>query len=385
MLINLVNKKILLIGGGEVAYQKAKSLIKQKENFKVISKEFIFELKELLRENKIEFVKKEIQKEDLKGFDVIIDATGNEKVKKFLLENKDFLLNVVDEPKFCDFYFGSVARKGEISVLVSSSAKAPRLTQVIRDRIERILEDSQLNRKCSYEEFKKDTSKVFLIGCGPGAVDLLTIRAYNSIRTLEVALYDHLINPEILKLLPKSCEKIYVGKQKGKHSFKQEEINKLILKYAKEGKIVGRLKSGHPFVFARGAEEFEFLTQNGINVEVIEGISSAFCAPSVANIPLTKRDEKKSFMVVSAHLKGNKINLDWVEYLKDESIRVVVLMGLSRVFHIQKRAFELNIDENKKVAIISNASLPNQEVIYTTLKDLVIEAKKAKKPAVLVF
>jgi len=375
MLINLKIKKALIIGAGEVAKQKADVLNRCGVKFEVIAKEKI--------DNFPYNVKlKEFGIDDTKGFDVVIDATGNEEVTKTLLKNKNFLLNVVDKPEYCDFYFGSIAKKGDLEVCVSSNGKSPRLTQVIRDRIEKILpEDFKIDRKKSYETIKKETSKVFLIGCG-SEVDLLTIRAYNTLKTLDIALYDHLINPEILEVLPEGCEKIYVGKTKGKHSKKQEEINELIIQYAKSGKIVGRLKAGHPFIYGRGAEEVEAITKEGINVEVVEGLSSAISAPTIAGIPLTIRGKKDSVLIVSAHLKGKRINLDWIDELKKENLRIVVLMGLSRAKHIQKKALKIGIDPNKEVALIN--TLKNQ-IIKTTLENLEEKAKEIEKPTVIIF
>jgi len=376
MLVNLKIKRALIIGAGKVAKQKADVLSKCGVEFEVVAKE--------VGENFDYPVKiKEFEIEDTKGFDVVIDATGNKDVTNELLKNKYFLLNVVDKPEFCDFYFGSIAKKEDIEVCVSSNGKMPRLTQVVRDRIEKILPGSfEIDRKKTYEEVKKDTGKVFLIGCGPGALDLLTIRAYNTLKVLDVALYDHLVNPEILELLPESCEKIYVGKEKGKHSKKQEEINKILISKVKEGKIVGRLKGGHPFVFGRGYEEFLALSSEGIEVEVVEGLSSAISAPTEGLIPLTLRGQKDSFIVVSAHLRGARINLNWVDLLFRENIRVVVLMGLSRRSEIRQKALEIGISPDREVYIISNAT-KNQEIIKTTLQNL--DKVKAKKPAVIVF
>lgn len=376
MLINLKIKKALLIGAGKVAKQKADVLNKCKINFEVISKE-------VCKDFGYSVTLKEFEINDTENFDVVIDATGDDKVSATLLENKNFLLNVVDKPELCDFYFGSVAKKGDLEVCVSSNGKMPRLTQVIRDRVEKILpKNIEFDRKKSYEETKKSTSKVFLIGCGAGAVDLLTIRAYNTLKTLDVVLYDHLMNPEILEILDENCEKIYVGKKKGKHSKKQEEINKLLIQKANEGKIVGRLKGGHPFVFGRGYEEVLDLNKEGIEVEIIEGLSSALSAPTESLIPLTLRGEKDSFIVVSAHLKGNKINLNWIDLLLRENIRIVVLMGASRRKEIKEKALEIGISSEREVFIISNATL-NQELIKTPLKNL--DKVKVKKPAVILF
>jgi len=369
-------KKALIIGAGKVAKGKAEVLDSLGVEFEVVAKDVSEEFNYPVRV-------KEFEIGDTKSFDVVIDASGDEEVTEKLLKHKNFLLNVVDKPEFCDFYFGSIAKKDNLVVMVSSNGKSPRLTQVIRDRVERILPKSfEIDRAKSYEEIKKQTSKVFLIGCGPGALDLLTIRAYNTLKTLDVALYDHLVNPEILNLLPEDCEKIFVGKEKGKHSKKQSEINELLIKKAKEGKIVGRLKGGHPFVFGRGYEEYESVLKEGVEVEVIEGLTSAISAPSEALIPVTKREEKDSFIVVSAHLKGDRVNLNWIDLLLRDNIRVVVLMGISKRSEIKQKALEIGVSPERDVYIISNASIKN-EFFKTTLKNL--DKVEAKKPGVIVI
>jgi uroporphyrin-III C-methyltransferase/precorrin-2 dehydrogenase/sirohydrochlorin ferrochelatase len=373
--ILLKPKKVLIIGAGKVAKWKADVLDSLGVEFEVVAKEGSDGFNYPVRV-------KEFEIEDTKGFDVVIDASGNDEVTNMLLKNKNFLLNVVDKPEFCDFYFGSIAKNDNLIVMVSSKGKAPRLTQVVRDRIERILPNKEVNRKESYKEINKKTGKVFLIGCGPGAVDLLTIRAYNTLKVLDVALYDHLVNPEILELLPQGCERVYVGKEKGKHSKKQHEINELIIKYAKEGKIVGRLKGGHPFVFGRGYEEFESIVKEGFEVEVVEGLTSAISAPTEALIPITQRGKKDSFIVVSAHLRGARVNLNWVDLLLRENIRVIVLMGISRRADIKREALNIGVDENREVTIISNATY-KKEIIKTTLKEL--DKVKAKRPGVIVL
>jgi len=227
--------------------------------------------------------------------------------------------------------------------------------------------------------------KVYLIGCGTGDPELLTVKALKTFNKLDIALIDHLISEEIIELLPKRTKILYVGKQQGKLSIKQEEINKLIYEFAKEGLIVGRLKSGDPYVFGRGGEEGLFLVERGVEVEVIPGISSAISAPLYAGIPVVMRGYATSFSVVSAHLAGNKFNKDWIPLLKLKNHTVVVLMGLSRVKDILEEAKKEKIDLNTPVAIISNASRKNQKVITGKLKNLVKISKNAEKPAVIVF
>ena len=227
--------------------------------------------------------------------------------------------------------------------------------------------------------------KVYLIGCGTGDPELLTIKAYKAIKSLDVALIDHLISDEIVKLIPEKTKIIYVGKQKGKLSIKQEDINKLMLEFASKGLVVGRLKSGDPYIFGRGAEEASFLMSQGIEVEVIPGISSATGGLLVAGLTPTARGYATNFSVVSAHLAGNRFNKDWIPLLKMENHTTVVLMGLSRAKQIKEEALKIGVSEDLPVAIISNASRKNQKVITTNLKDLDEKAKLAEKPAILVF
>jgi len=229
------------------------------------------------------------------------------------------------------------------------------------------------------------SSKVYLVGCGLGDVELLTLKAYRVIQSVDVVLYDHLITEEILDLIPANTKKIYVGKQKGKHSLKQDEINELTLKETKESKKVARLKSGDPYIFGRASEEAIFLTQNGVEVEVIFGISSAFAGSSSVGIPPTARGYATNFSVVSAHLANNRINVDWIPLLNMKNHTTIVLMGLSFAKEIKEFALKLKIDESIKVAIVSNASRKNQSLITTTLKNLDIDAKRAERPAILVF
>ena len=227
--------------------------------------------------------------------------------------------------------------------------------------------------------------KVYLIGCGTGDPELLTIKAIKAFEKLDVALIDHLISDEIIELLPEKTKLLYVGKQKGKLSVKQEDINNLLYEFAKEGLTVGRLKSGDPYIFGRGGEEALFLIEKGIDVEVIPGVSSATVAPELCGIPVVMRGFATSFSVVSAHLAGNKFNKDWIDLLKKENHTVVVLMGLSRVKDILKEAKKQNINLDKPVAIISNASRRNQKVLIGKLKNIEELAENAEKPAVIVF
>jgi len=232
---------------------------------------------------------------------------------------------------------------------------------------------------------KNSFGHVYLIGCGIGDVELLTLKAYKLIQEVDVLFVDHLISEEIINIIPKNTEQIYVGKSKNNHSMKQEEINKLLLKYSKKGLSIGRLKSGDPYIFGRGAEEAMFLLEHGIGVDVIPGISSSIAAPLSAGIAPTARNYSASLSIVTAHLKENIINLDWIEILKMKNHTTIVLMAVSRANEIVEKALEIGVKKDLPAAIISNASRENQKVFTTTLNGLSALAKDAPRPALIVF
>ncbi|UPT76903.1 uroporphyrinogen-III C-methyltransferase [Sulfurovum sp. XGS-02] len=397
--ILLKEQHILLIGGGNVALQKAEVLAENHISFSVISKEVHPKIKILCAEIQI----KKFKTKDIQNELIVIDATGNEKVTKKLLKYKQkhpLLLNVVDQPKVCDFYFMALTKNAPLQIAVSSSGASPTVAKYFRDKcqafmpedMETFLESLQAQRNKgiieidkTLEKIEQMTAKAYLVGCGLGDPELLTIKAYNIIKEVDVVLYDHLISDEIMNIVPEHTKKVFVGKEKGFHTKPQEEINKLIRKYIKKGYSVARLKSGDPFIFGRGAEELLYLSQKGINTEVIPGISSAVSGPLMGNIPVTARDYSNAFTVVTAHLKGNSINLDWIPMLKNRDHTVIVLMGLTRIKEIVQQAKSLNIEIDTPCAIVSNASRKNQTVLTTTLENLEEVSLGASRPSILVF
>lgn len=397
--ILLRNPRILLIGGGPVAFQKASVLQDNEIDFEIISKDYTDKFDVITTQKSIN----EFSVKDIKDFKIIIDATGDESVKNLLLKEKskyNFLLNVVDVPEDCDFYFSSLLKYGKLKVAISSDGSSPTATQVLRDEIKKIVPntlesfcDNQADeRKKGFIDRQKAKltckalfTQVYLIGCGLGDADLLTIKAFKTIQKADVVLYDHLITQEILELVPVTTKRVFVGKEKGNHNKTQDEINNLILKYTKKGLVVARLKSGDPFIFGRGAEEAQFLIQEGYKVGVINGISSCIAGPSMANIPVTARGYATNFSVVSAHLKGSLINLDWCDLLKVKNHTTVVLMGLSLCKHIQEEAYKIGVDKDIGIAIISNASRENQKTKITNLKNLYEDSLDMKSPAILIF
>ena len=230
------------------------------------------------------------------------------------------------------------------------------------------------------------TGKVILVGAGPGDAELITIKGLKAIKEADVIVYDDLISKELLNYAKKDAELIYVGKRKGKHSFKQEEINKILVEKAKEGKLVVRLKGGDPFVFGRGGEEILELKKHNIPYEVIPGITSAIAVPEVAGIPVTHRKVATSFTVVTGHEAEDKKEKQ-VDLSKLNADTIVILMGITNLENLVKELLQ-NPKRSKDtpVAIIMEGTTENQRVIKGTLGDIVEKAKKegAKPPGVIV-
>jgi uroporphyrin-III C-methyltransferase/precorrin-2 dehydrogenase/sirohydrochlorin ferrochelatase len=395
----LKNQEVLLVGGGSVALQKARVLLKNNIAFTLIAAEICPEIEQL----EIEIHQRKLTEKDLKNTPIVVDATGNTEVTDLVFKEKKhrfFLYNCVDQPDLCDFYFSSLLNYGNLKIAVSTDGHSPALGQLVRDKIatvipakiETLLEKTGQDRHLGIinstetkEQGQKLLATVYLIGCGPGDIDLLTLKAYRTIQQIDVVLYDHLITQDVLDLVPQHAQQISVGKQKGVHSYPQEQINQMIYEQAKSGLKVARLKSGDPYIFGRGAEEAEYLIKRGIRVEVINGISSAIAGPSCAGIPPTARGYATNMSVVSAHLAGNKINTDWLPLLKIPNHTTVVLMGLSFAAQIAENALDAGVDKTTPVAIISNASRPEQQTIITDLEHLSGASANAERPAILVI
>ena len=174
------------------------------------------------------------------------------------------------------------------------------------------------------------TGKVYLVGAGPGHPDLLTIRAAELLKTAEVIVYDRLIQDEVLALAKPSAEKIFMGKPLGRHCSRQDEIHDLLVRKAREGKTVVRLKGGDPFLFGRGGEEAEYLAEHGIPFEVVPGVSSCLSAPLSAGIAVTHRDRASSVAIVTGHQASeHEDRVDWQALSKVDTL--VVLMGIHNI------------------------------------------------------
>lgn len=231
----------------------------------------------------------------------------------------------------------------------------------------------------------KNNPKLTLVGAGPGDPDLISIKGMKALTNADAVLYDALTHPELLNYAPKNAPKVFVGKRMGQHSFKQDEINKLIVEYALNYGHVVRLKGGDPFVFGRGQEEIEYMEAFDIPTEVVPGISSAIGVPGLQKIPVTRREDSESFWVITGTTKDLELSKD-LTLAAQSTATVIVLMGTRKLALIAETYRSVGRND-MSVAIIQNGSLENEKVVLGTVDTIEKLASESEigAPAIIVL
>jgi len=226
---------------------------------------------------------------------------------------------------------------------------------------------------------------VYLVGAGPGHPELLTVRAARLLAQADALAYDHLVAPEIIAMAPAHAERIYVGKERNQHTVPQEELNLLLVKLAKSGKRVVRLKGGDPYIFGRGGEEAEILAAHGVPFEVVPGVTAAAGVAAYAGIPLTHREHAKACVLVTGHLKDGSADLDWIGLARKEQT-VVIYMGLQGLPTICSKLIEHGLPTDWPAAIVQQGTTARQKTVVGTLTTLpgLAEAAQLKAPTLII-
>ncbi len=219
--------------------------------------------------------------------------------------------------------------------------------------------------------------RVYLVGAGPGDPELLTLRAVRLLQQTDVIVYDHLVSSAVLDFASPTAERIYAGKRRNEHTMRQEQINALLVKLAREGKQVVRLKGGDPFMFGRGGEELQALAAHGIAFEVIPGVTAAAGVSSYAGIPLTHRDYAQSCLFVTGHLKDGTADLDWPSLVRTNQT-VVIYMGLGGLPEICRQMMAHGAAPHLPIAVVQDGTIATQKVVTGTLADMPERVAQAK-------
>ena len=433
---NVKNKLCLVVGGGTVGARKAGVLLEAGAKVRVVAPQIDDELQ---AQANVDAVLARFEPQHLDGVSLIIAATNDREVNKQvseLAQARNIPVNVVDDPELCSFIMPAIMDRSPLMVAFSSGGASPVLTRMMRGKLETVIPQNYSNLASFAERFREEVKQrvnnpakrrifwenvfdgviaekvltgdeasaeamlqqmlanednivrgeVYLVGAGPGDPDLLTFRALRLMQKADVVVYDNLVSKPIVDMTRRDADRIFVGKKRNDHTLQQEEINLLLVRLAKEGKRVLRLKGGDPFIFGRGGEEIETLAAEGIPFQVVPGITAASGVASYAGIPLTHRDHAQSCVFVTGHLKDGTMNLDW-EQLARPRQTVVVYMGLHGLDTLCAKLVEHGLPDTTPIAIVQHGTQPTQRVFTGTLATLpaIAEREKPQAPTLIII
>lgn len=422
--IDLKQQDCLVVGGGDIAARKAGLLLKAQAQVTVVAPALSATCQALVDKGDVHWLQGRFEPSQLNAQRLVLAATNDETVNQAVAgaaRAKNILVNVADSPDNCDFILASILDRSPIIVAVSSGGDSPILARNLRARLETLIppsysklgqlvgryrdevktrfslisqrrrfwesvlegpvadhmlagrealaEKTLLQKLADADDSELQRGEVYLVGAGPGDPDLLTFKALRLMQQADVVFYDRLVSKEVLALVRKEAELIYVGKQRAWHAVRQEEINKLLLEHAQQGKRVLRLKGGDPFIFGRGGEEIDTLADEKIPFQVVPGITAASGCASYAGIPLTHRDYAQSCVFVTGQLKEGELDLNWASLVQPRQT-VVVYMGLAGLPELSRQLQAHGMSPEMPAALVQQGTTDNQKVWISTVSAL---------------
>jgi uroporphyrin-III C-methyltransferase / precorrin-2 dehydrogenase / sirohydrochlorin ferrochelatase len=438
--MDLDGRNCLVVGGGSVAARKTGLLVRAGACVEVVAPALCPTLQKQLDDGKISHSQREFEDGDIEGKVLVIASTDqpavNQRVSE-LAKQQNIPVNVADQPELCSFIVPSIIDRSPVQVAVSTGGHSPVLARLLRARLESYVpaaygrlaklvesfrdqvkqrfsrveqrrqfwenalqgevaellfagrDDIARNQLQSALENSEDdphpVGEVYLVGSGPGDPDLLTFRALRLLQMADVVVYDRLVAPPIMELARRDAERIYVGKERDNHALSQENINQLLVRLAKEGKRVVRLKGGDPFIFGRGGEEIETLMENGVTFQVVPGITAASGCATYSGIPLTHRDYAQSVVFSTGHLKDGTVDLNW-KALAHTNQTIVFYMGLHGVRVVSEQLIAHGLPPTMPVALVQQGTTQNQRVVVTRLDKLeqTVRDEAIKPPTIII-
>jgi uroporphyrin-III C-methyltransferase/precorrin-2 dehydrogenase/sirohydrochlorin ferrochelatase len=438
--LKLEGRPCLVVGGGKVAARKVTMLLRAGAKVSLVAPALCDDLEKLRESGRILYTGREFRDDDIDGMVLVIAATDNESVNRqvsVVADSHRIPVNVVDTPKLCSFIVPSMVDRSPVQVAVSTGGASPVLARLLRARLESFIPSAYGRLAVLVDEFRHKvkqrftdsaqrryfwenvlqgrvaellfagrdhearvaleeaivatdqtydtTGEVYLVGAGPGDPDLITFRALRLMQQADVVVYDRLVSRPILDMVRRDAELIYAGKERDKHTLSQESINELLVRLAREGNRVLRLKGGDPFIFGRGGEEIETLAEQGIPFQVVPGITAASGCASYAGIPLTHRDYAQSCVFVTGHLKDGSVNLDWARLARPAQT-IVFYMGLHSIEILSRELLAHGMPQDTPAALVQQGTTQDQRVFVETLATLptLVEREEIKPPTLII-
>ena len=439
LFFNINNASTLVVGNGDSAARKVELLLKAGATVNLCADSPIKPLQALIDNARITLVSSAFVPELLDGIVLVVAATtesAQDDNIATLAKTRNLPVNVVNHAEKSTFIFPSIIDRSPIIAAVSSSGSLPVLTRLLRSRLESNIPQSfgrlaelaskyrtqvkdkfpDVNQRRRFWEHhleglfaekvfsghEAESSKiieaslnedkfspggeVYLVGAGPGDPDLLTFKALRLMRQADIVLFDRLVSPAILDLVRSDAERVDVGKERANHTLPQQQINELLVTLAKQGKRVLRLKGGDPFIFGRGGEEIDRLSDEGVPFQVVPGITAASGCSSYAGIPLTHRDYSQSVRFITGHLKDDTCNLPWSDYVQKNQT-LVFYMGLVGLGIICKQLIANGMSAEMPIALVSKGTTKDQKVVTGTLTTMpeLVKTEKVKAPTLIII
>ncbi len=437
--LDIKARTCVVVGGGDVAMRKISLLRSAGASVRVIAPRLSTRVQRLRDEDGIEIEERPFRDSDIEGAALVIAATNDTRVNEAVAaaaRSADIPVNVADQPALCSFIMPSIIDRSPVIAAVSTGGASPVLARLIRARLESLIpagygrlaelasrfrdkvkttfsdptdrrlfwdkvlqggvaervftghmEEAEevMRRELEAAASHSGIGEVYLIGGGPGDPDLLTFRALRLMQQADVVVYDRLVAKAVLDMTRRDAERIYVGKERDNHAMRQEEINQLLARLAKQGKRVVRLKGGDPFIFGRGGEEIDTLAAEGIPFQVVPGITAAAGCAAYAGIPLTHRDYAQSVTFVTGHLKDGSVNLNWTQ-LAQPNQTVVFYMGLVGLPAICEQLRKHGVSADMPIALVQQGTTHKQRVMTGTLENIqqVVEREQPKPPTLII-
>jgi uroporphyrin-III C-methyltransferase/precorrin-2 dehydrogenase/sirohydrochlorin ferrochelatase len=427
------DRPAVVVGGGLVAARRAELAVRSGASVTVFARAPGGEFRGLEDEPNFRLAARDPAAEDFAPGSLCFIATEDEGVIErayAAARSAGALVNVADRPRLCDFIMPSIVDRSPLVIAVSTGGASPILARMLKARLESTipaaygrladlmagfrsrlaqavpsptlrrrfwetvlegpiaeaalagrLDAARMHLSREIERWASERAspegEVYLVGAGPGDPDLVTFRALRLMQKADVVLYDRLTDDRIMNLVRREAERVYVGKRPDNHELPQEEISALLVRLAKEGRRVLRLKGGDPFLFGRGGEEIEALAEHGVPFQVCPGVTAAIGASAYAGIPLTHRDHAQACVFVTGHGRDGKIDLDWAALLKPRQT-VAIYMGLRNLEPLTRQFVAHGASPDLPAAIVENATRPNQRVVVATLATLAEKARAAE-------